>query len=80
MLGAIIHLLRGVHVGFVLAREGGLAFVDPSQLPPHLRFALRIGRLLHSDGVCDEVDLVDALHALRAGATARRSHRFGTRW
>ncbi|HEV7440694.1 MAG TPA: 2-polyprenylphenol 6-hydroxylase [Methylobacterium sp.] len=53
MLGAIIHLLRGVHVGFVLAREGGLAFVDPSQLPPHLRFALRIGRLLERPGLGD---------------------------
>jgi ubiquinone biosynthesis protein len=53
VLGAIIHLLRGVHVGFVLAREGGLAFVDPSQLPPHLRFALRIGRLLERPGLGD---------------------------
>ena len=53
MLGAIIHLLRGVHVGFVLAREGGLAFVDTSQLPPHLRFALRIGRLLERPGLGD---------------------------
>jgi ubiquinone biosynthesis protein len=53
VLGAIIHLLRGVLVGFVLAREGGLAFVDPSQLPPHLRFALRIGRLLERPGLGD---------------------------
>ncbi|KAB1074784.1 2-polyprenylphenol 6-hydroxylase [Methylobacterium planeticum] len=53
MFGAIIHLIRGVHVGFVLAREGGLAFVDPSQLPPHLRLALRIGRMLERPGLGD---------------------------
>jgi subtilisin family serine protease len=32
---------------------------------------LRIVRLLHSDGVCDEVDLIDALHRLQADSVAR---------
>ncbi|WP_336485344.1 2-polyprenylphenol 6-hydroxylase [Methylobacterium nigriterrae] len=53
MIGGIIHLLRGAHVGFVLAREGGLAFVDPSQLPPHLRLALKVGRMLERPGAAD---------------------------
>ena len=53
MIGALIHLLRGAHVGFVLAREGGLSFMDPAQLPPHLRLALKLGRLLERPGAGD---------------------------
>ena len=41
MLGAAINLFRGARVGYVLAREGALALVDPSELPPHLRLALQ---------------------------------------
>lgn len=51
MLGGIFHLVRGVHVGFVLAREGGLALIDPVELPPHLRLALKVGRSLEKRGV-----------------------------
>ena len=54
MLGGFFHLLRGAHVGFVLAREGGLALVDPAQLPPHLRLALRAGRLLERRGIAGQ--------------------------
>ena len=53
MLGAIVYLIRGAGVGFVLAREGGLAFVDPAGLPPHLRFALKLGRMLERPGLGD---------------------------
>ncbi|MGU3540631.1 2-polyprenylphenol 6-hydroxylase [Methylobacterium sp. A54F] len=53
MLGAVFHLARGAHVGFVLAREGGLSFMDPSQLPPHLRLALKLGRMLERPGLGD---------------------------
>ena len=51
MLGALVNLIRGARVGFVLAREGGLAFVDASELPPHLRFALKLGRTLERPGL-----------------------------
>ncbi|MDP4024499.1 2-polyprenylphenol 6-hydroxylase [Methylobacterium sp. NEAU 140] len=53
MIGAAVNLVRGVHVGFVLAREGALALVDPSELPAHLRFVLRIGRSLERPGLGD---------------------------
>ncbi|MBX9931809.1 MAG: 2-polyprenylphenol 6-hydroxylase [Methylobacterium sp.] len=51
MLGALVNLARGARVGFVLAREGGLAFVDAEALPPHLRLALRLGRMLERPGL-----------------------------
>jgi ubiquinone biosynthesis protein len=51
MLGSVVHLVRGAHVGFVLAREGALALVDPAELPPHLRLVLRIGRMLERSGL-----------------------------
>ncbi|GJE16305.1 2-polyprenylphenol 6-hydroxylase [Methylobacterium marchantiae] len=51
MLGAIVYLIRGAGVGFVLAREGGLSFIDPTDLPPHLRFALKLGRMLERPGL-----------------------------
>lgn len=51
MIGAVINLVRGARVGFVLAREGALAFADPSELPPHLRLALRVGRSLERPGL-----------------------------
>ena len=54
MLGGVFHLIRGAHVGFVLAREGGLALIDPDELPPHLRLALRVGRSLERRGVAKE--------------------------
>ena len=51
MLGGLVHLGRGAHVGFVLAREGGLALIDAAALPAHLRLALRAGRSLERRGV-----------------------------
>ncbi|MCJ2034680.1 2-polyprenylphenol 6-hydroxylase [Methylobacterium sp. J-068] len=51
MLGGVLHLFRGAHVGYVLAREGALALVDSAELPPHLRLALRIGRMLERPGL-----------------------------
>lgn len=51
MLGGLFHLFRGAYVGFVLAREGALSFVDPGELPPLLRLALRLGRLLERSGL-----------------------------
>ncbi|MRI54380.1 2-polyprenylphenol 6-hydroxylase [Methylobacterium sp. DB1607] len=53
MLGAVFHLARGAHVGFVLAREGGLALIDAAQLPPHLRLALKLGRMLERRGIAE---------------------------
>ncbi|GJE55774.1 MULTISPECIES: 2-polyprenylphenol 6-hydroxylase [Methylobacterium] len=53
MLGALFHFVRGAHVGFVLAREGGLALIDTAELPPHLRLALKVGRSLERRGVAE---------------------------
>jgi ubiquinone biosynthesis protein len=44
-------LIRGAHVGFVLAREGGLSLIDARDLPPHLRLVLKAGRLLERRGL-----------------------------
>ncbi|GEP01083.1 2-polyprenylphenol 6-hydroxylase [Methylobacterium haplocladii] len=54
MLGALFHFVRGAHVGFVLAREGGLALIDTAELPPHLRLALKVGRSLERRGVAKD--------------------------
>ncbi|GJD50041.1 protein kinase UbiB [Methylobacterium crusticola] len=51
MLSALVHLARGIHVGWVMAREGGLAFVDAAALPPHLRLVLTLGRKLERPGL-----------------------------
>ena len=34
VIGSLVHLARNLRAGFVLAREGALALVDPSALPP----------------------------------------------
>ena len=44
MISSLFHLARTARVGFVLAREGALALVDPSVLPPLARAAIRLGR------------------------------------
>jgi len=46
VLGDIVHLARNLRAGFVLAREGALALVDPSVLPPPARLGLRLARLI----------------------------------
>ena len=51
MLSLVAHLARGIHVGWVMAREGGLSFVDEAALPPHLRVVLRLGRKLERPGL-----------------------------
>ncbi len=51
VLSVVAHLARGIHVGWVMAREGGLSFVDEAALPPHLRLVLRLGRKLERPGL-----------------------------
>ena len=46
MISAISHLTRLARAGFVLAREGVFALVDPMQLPPPARVGLRLARLI----------------------------------
>lgn len=50
MISALAHFARMARVGFVLAREGALALVDPSVLPPAARVLIRIGRLIERRG------------------------------
>lgn len=46
MLSALGHLLRLTHAGWVLAREGVFADVDPSNLPPAARLPLQAAKLI----------------------------------
>jgi len=50
MITALAHLARSARVGFVLAREGALALVDPSVLPPAARALIALGRLIERRG------------------------------
>jgi ubiquinone biosynthesis protein len=50
MISALFHLARTARTGFVLAREGALALVDPSVLPPLARGLIRLGRLIERRG------------------------------
>jgi ubiquinone biosynthesis protein len=50
MISSLFHLARTARIGFVLAREGALALVDPSVLPPLARGAIRLGRLIERRG------------------------------
>jgi ubiquinone biosynthesis protein len=50
VISGFVHLLRLAHVGFVLAREGALALVEPAPLPPAARFGLKIARLVERRG------------------------------
>jgi ubiquinone biosynthesis protein len=50
MISSLFHLARTARVGFVLAREGALALVDPSVLPPLARGLIRLGRLIERKG------------------------------
>jgi ubiquinone biosynthesis protein len=53
VIGSLVHLARNARAGFVLAREGALALVDPSVLPPAGRAALRLARLIERPGAGD---------------------------
>ena len=53
MLSSVLHLGRNVRAGFVLAREGALALVDPSALPPAARLGLRLARTIERPGLGD---------------------------
>jgi ubiquinone biosynthesis protein len=46
VITSVIHLARLARAGFVFAREGVLALVDPRSLPAPARLALRLARLL----------------------------------
>ena len=46
MISAISHLTRLARAGFVLAREGVFALVDPAALPPPARVGLKLARLI----------------------------------
>jgi len=50
VIGGIVHLARNLRAGFVLAREGALALVDPNVLPPPARLLLRLARLIERRG------------------------------
>jgi ubiquinone biosynthesis protein len=50
MISSLFHLARSARVGYVLAREGALALVDPAVLPPAARAAIRLGRLIERKG------------------------------
>jgi ubiquinone biosynthesis protein len=55
VIGDLVHLARNLRAGFVLAREGALALIDPSPLPPAARAMIRLGRLLERPGAGDGV-------------------------
>ncbi len=46
MISSLIHILRLARAGFVLAREGVFAKVDPSLVPGSMRLPLMLSRLL----------------------------------
>ena len=50
MIGGLVHLARNIRAGYVLAREGALALVDPLMLPPAARGLLRLARLVEKPG------------------------------
>ena len=49
MIAAVSHLFRLARAGFVFAREGVLALVDPAPLPAPARLGLRIARLFERE-------------------------------
>ena len=53
MIGSLVHLLRNLRAGFVLAREGALALIDPSALPPAARYGLRVARSIEKQEARD---------------------------
>jgi ubiquinone biosynthesis protein len=65
VIPAISHLWRLGRVGFVCAREGVFGLVDPAPLPPPLRLAWRLGRLIERP-----LSMADAKRRLSATITA----------
>ena len=62
---APIHVLRLIRVGFVLAREGAFALVDPVDLPAGVAALLRLARLIEKRGASASAEgLVAALTRL----------------
>jgi ubiquinone biosynthesis protein len=53
VLSDLLHLARNLRAGSVLAREGALALVDPSVLPPAARALLRLARMIERRGIGD---------------------------
>jgi ubiquinone biosynthesis protein len=64
VISALSHLFRLARVGFVCAREGVFALVDPAPLPPQLRLVWRLGRLI------ERPSAADAKHRLSTTITA----------
>ncbi|WP_406855915.1 2-polyprenylphenol 6-hydroxylase [Alsobacter sp. KACC 23698] len=60
MLTSIVHLIRLARVGFVLAREGAFALVDPAELPPAAKPALWAARLIERPGAGDGAERLAA--------------------
>ena len=64
VIATLSHLFRLGGVGFVCAREGIFSLVDPAPLPPQLRLAWRLGRLI------ERPSAADAKHRLSTTVTA----------
>jgi len=62
MAGTLTALFRMAAAGFVLARQGAFALVDPEDLPALPKMALRLGRLIERRGI-DEPDRAARLTA-----------------
>ena len=58
MLNAIVHAVRLVRVGFVLAREGAFGLVDPGELPALPRLGLWLARRIERPGAGDNACLL----------------------
>jgi ubiquinone biosynthesis protein len=65
VLSVLPNLLRLGRAGFVMGREGALRLVDPVELPPAARTAIRLGRLIERRSAKDGADgLARALQRL----------------
>ena len=60
MISAISHFSRLARAGFVFAREGVFALVDPTQVPVPARTAIRIARLFERRGVAGKAQRLPA--------------------
>jgi ubiquinone biosynthesis protein len=69
VIAAISHLWRLARVGFVCAREGVFALVDPAPLPPPARLLWRLGRMIERPSTAD-AKTSDAKRRLSATITA----------